>query len=538
MSTWHNSDMATCQRFLVVIGVAVALLIGGCSRPAEEVPHYGGLLTYNRNLPAHGLDPWYISSLADREIAEQIYEGLLQPDTATFEPVPCLAEDWSIEDDGKTYVFHLRSGVRFQDDACFPNGVGREVTIEDVRFSFERSLRGPRFSWGARELVFLEGAEAFRRGETQHVSGIELIPPRTVVFHLKFPVYHFKYVFYSPAGYILPREAVEHYGQLFSRNPVGTGPFRLALWKRHELLLTRNRNYWQTDSKGNPLPYLSGVRIASICPSLMEWLGDLSGLHIYFEIAGVDLLDAFKLREIPSTVQLDSVWMVESALVAVNFGKRGPLQESRDLRREFLSRLNVLKEFDAGVGHAPLHSLLPRYFWGNSRDGVANHWVNQGSVASAPIGTWVDVTILGPNFPVETLVGRDIDNAFTNRSLGRFRYELITDPDRSDIWFVSLQWLYPDPEQLFRLFCSDVSPMGYKNAAYDSLFIEFVQEFQPERRRELTRQLMELLMDDAVCRPVFQEVNYYGWKKYVRNVRQSINPFSYHFWKYVWLQQN
>ncbi|NOZ56610.1 MAG: hypothetical protein GXO73_07465, partial [Calditrichaeota bacterium] len=129
-----------------LVWLAWALVVMGCSGPAEQLPRRGGILSYNRNLPDHSLDPWYITSLAEREIAEQIYEGLLQPDTVTFEPVPCLADSWSVEDSGKTYVFRLRKGVRFQDNACFPYGRGREVTIEDVRFSFERNLRGPRTS--------------------------------------------------------------------------------------------------------------------------------------------------------------------------------------------------------------------------------------------------------------------------------------------------------------------------------------------------------------------------------------------------------
>ena len=535
MSTWHGRILGIPWFALALLWVATTTAMQGCSGPSKPAPHYGGVLTYNRNLPDHGLDPWEVSSLADREIAEQIFEGLLQPDTSTFEPIPCLADKWSVEDSGRTYIFHLRDGVRFQDNACFPNGLGREVTIEDVRYSFERNLRGPRLSWGARELRLLVGADAYLEGKTKHVSGIELRPPKTIVFHLRVPAHHFRYVFYSPAGYIIPKEAVEYYGDLFGRNPVGTGPFRLAFWNRVKLQLVRNDHYWGKDRAGNPLPYLGGVQVLVGGRAVQNGDGFPPLLDVWMEVE-VGFFNRF-LR--PSAeenhVVLDSALMAESAFLVVNFGRDGLLQKDRELRRRFFAALNVEAARKAANGHAPLDGLLPEYFSGamavKDRDQLESTYLGEpGSSREA-----VFVHILSPDFPLDVLSYGPADEAFTNRKIGGFRFDLITNPVRADIWFISHQWLFPDPEEVLRLFCSRFSPWGYANPEYDSLFVRFLAEHRREKRLELASELVRILERDAAYQPLFEEFNYYAWREYVRGFRKSINPFSYHFLKYVWL---
>jgi len=79
------------------------------------------------------LDPaWNYESFGDGFL-EDIYDQLVEydgPDATKF--VPELATSWEFQDEGKTYVFHIREGVKFHD--------GADLTPEDVAYSFQRGL--------------------------------------------------------------------------------------------------------------------------------------------------------------------------------------------------------------------------------------------------------------------------------------------------------------------------------------------------------------------------------------------------------------
>jgi peptide/nickel transport system substrate-binding protein len=82
----------------------------------------------------------------------------------------------------------------------------------------------------------------------------------TVELELERPFAPFLALLTLPYCWIVPREAVEYYGEDFFRNPVGTGPFQLAEWRADvRLVLRRNPRYFKRDPQGRRLPYLEHV---------------------------------------------------------------------------------------------------------------------------------------------------------------------------------------------------------------------------------------------------------------------------------------
>jgi ABC-type transport system substrate-binding protein len=165
------------------------------------------------------------------------YRGLVEMIT-TDTVGPALAESWTVSDDGLVYTFTLREGGLFAN--------GREITAEDVKYSFERMF-APEFP-SPTSFFFdgISGAIAYRDGEAEEITGIQVIDPLTVEFTLDFPVWTFLQRLALPPGAIIAREGVEAAGDDFGRQPAGAGPFVLDSWEPGlRITGSRNPNYFK-----------------------------------------------------------------------------------------------------------------------------------------------------------------------------------------------------------------------------------------------------------------------------------------------------
>jgi peptide/nickel transport system substrate-binding protein len=151
-----------------------------------------------------------------------LHDGMVKP-MPEKALAPSLAESWSAAEDGRSFEFVLRDGIKFHN--------GDPVTAEDVKFSFER-YRGT-----TNELL------------KQRVAAIETPDARHVRFQLKEPWPDFL-LFYSTmtgAGWIVPKKYVEKVGdEGFKKAPVGAGPYKFVSFNPGvELVLEAFDSYWR-----------------------------------------------------------------------------------------------------------------------------------------------------------------------------------------------------------------------------------------------------------------------------------------------------
>ncbi len=282
-------ELLTMTRLLT--SVVIALFLIGCAndqkstfREGKGGVQIGGVFRVNEVMDIRSLFPLEITEVAGFRVASQVYEGLVQFDQSTLEPIPCLAESWESNEDATEWTFRLRKGVKFHDDACFSGGEGREVKAADVQYCFEQlctpSANNQMF-WLVRER--LKGAKEYysakSNGENPSpLDCIEVVDDYTVKIKLNFPFASFLRLMGHNAFYIFPKEAVEAYGDQMASKAVGTGPFFLKVFQRDELVvLERNENYWGVDEFGNALPYLDALQMSFVKDKKSELLNFKNG---------------------------------------------------------------------------------------------------------------------------------------------------------------------------------------------------------------------------------------------------------------------
>lgn len=201
-------------------------------------------------------------------IGSQIYEGLVTYSKNESEIVPLLAESFQVND--LTYTFHLRKGVKFHDDPCFPGGNGRELTAADVKYSFERPYKIKMSYWKRSPTEKFLGFKEFATGESSQIEGFKVIGKYTFEIRLIKPDPYLLSNLTASDRFIVPKEAVAYYGEDFKFHPVGTGPFRFSEWMPNEkLILVKNENYWGFENNVS-LPYLDAVEYIFYSPGESE----------------------------------------------------------------------------------------------------------------------------------------------------------------------------------------------------------------------------------------------------------------------------
>jgi peptide/nickel transport system substrate-binding protein len=205
---------------------ALWLVLIGCS---DDKPQTEATVLVGRASDIIGLDPARITDSDSAEVTEQIYDHLVRYRADSTEIEPSLAIGWEVSADGRTWTFHLRTGVRFHD--------GTPFDAEAVVFSFDRQ-RDPRHPFHSEDFTYWEST--FRNIQT-----VEKVDPLTVRITIERSYAPFlANLAMFPVSIVSP-SAVKKWGAEYYRHPVGTGPFKFVEWSPGErVTLEANPDYW------------------------------------------------------------------------------------------------------------------------------------------------------------------------------------------------------------------------------------------------------------------------------------------------------
>jgi len=216
---------------MVLVAVLFTCFVNGSSL-AQETPPRGGTLVVAISADPGHLNPAITTSGATHTAAELIYNGLLGRDERG-DPVPDLAESWTIEQAGAVYRFRLRDGITWHD--------GTRFTAADVKFTFDEVL----LKFHARTKASMGGV----------LTGIDTPDDRTVVFRFKQPYAPLLQQLDATEAPIVARhlyQGSDPQTNPANASPVGTGPFKFVSYRKGaEIRLARNPSYFKPG-----LPYL------------------------------------------------------------------------------------------------------------------------------------------------------------------------------------------------------------------------------------------------------------------------------------------
>jgi peptide/nickel transport system substrate-binding protein len=532
----------------------------------KERIYAGGMFRMNEVENFKNLYPHSLVDVVSHRIANQIYQGLLRFNQETLEIENSIAESWSISPDATEYTFVLRKGVLFHDNPCFPEGKGREVTAEDVKYCFtklcEFSGENKLFGMFQDKVV---GANRYHEASENEsvdgisVEGIEVISDYEIKIRLHKPFAAFDKVIAHNCCWIFPKEAVEKYGKEMRVNCVGTGPFQVReIEEGKKVLLEKNPSYWEKDEFENPLPYLDLVKITFAKEKKTELLQfNKQALDLIFQLPVEEMGTVMgSVADAQNGNGLKYQYQSTAAFGTQYYGMlyTSPVFNNAHVRRSFNYAIDREKLIDytlQGEGHPAYNGFVPpmdSYDASKVKgfDFDVQRAKSELALAGYPNGNgFPEVTLyFNEGGQTNTIVAEAIrkmieENLGVTLKIERMQFSSLIErftTGRCDMWRTGWVADYPDPENLLKLFYGKIVPdeptessfpnsHRYKNPQYDSLFELALEEIDPVKREELYIKCDQILVDDAAF------LNLY-YDEYIRLLGLNVRNFPQNAMEY------
>lgn len=317
------------MRSPVALLIAASFILGVCTLPtsppaATQTPATtGGTLRVAIPSEVASLDPWADGS--SLVATRQVFETLVGVDPTTGAVVPALAASWRLANDGASWTFTVRDGVRFHD--------GSALDASAVAASFARGQ-----NTRAYHALF---------DEPSVITNVQAVDPRTVRFDLR-----------APFGPFLARLASPQ-AAIAQTTGAGTGPFQAgtsALASDGTLTLGRNDSYWRRDAAGKQLPYLDGLVLRPVRDATSR-LAELRAGRVDVAL-DLPIAQASSARSDPSLVVGPSK---DAALASLGIDATTPPFDRAEVRRAVAMAVNrsALAAVYAGTSRPATQAVPP-----------------------------------------------------------------------------------------------------------------------------------------------------------------------------------
>jgi len=308
------------------------------------------VLKYAFEIAETSFDPQRISDVYSNIVNQSMFESPLTYDylakPAKLKPNVTTGMP-EVSADGTTYTLHVKPGIYFLDDPAF-NGRKRELVAADFIYAMKRVL-DPKVR--ASQLGEIEpyvvgadvAAEKARKANKfdydAPIEGLKVLDKYTFQVKIKKPQYVFIYNFADcRITCAVAREVAEKYGEDFGAHPVGTGPFRLAFWKRSsKMVFERNPNYhddhWDAQIppgdartaeferlRGKRIPMIDRIEVSIIEETQPRWLSFLNEeMDLIFLVPEEFAYQAFPNNKLAKNLERRGIRMEQNPTLDVTY---------------------------------------------------------------------------------------------------------------------------------------------------------------------------------------------------------------------------
>lgn len=518
----HKRHFRGAARRIVLILLCFALLV-----PTTTACLISSGATLNlADSPPITLDPALAADSTSDMYIVQIFSGLVRLDE-NLQVAQDIASSWDISSDGKTYTFHLRHDVKFDD--------GKPVTAADFKYSWERALNpATGSSTAGTYLNDIVGASDVLSGKTTQLSGVTVLDDYTIQVTIDAPIPYFLEKMAFPTAYVVDKTNVES-GSDWSLHPNGTGPFKLKQWQSGQvLILQRNDNYYGEKAQLNQVVF----RLTGEDPMQLYELGSIDVAYVSAAYMGL-VTDPSN----PISKQLEVY--PELSLTYIGFNASGPPFDDAKIRQAFSYAVDKDKVFALSAQNivSAAYGIIPQGMPGYnaSLEGLqfdpekAKELIAEskyGNVSNLPP---IVMTVAGVGGSVSGLIGgiieewrRNLGVEVTVRQLEPevFLYGINQEKDQLylDGWVAD----YPDPQDFLDLLFHTGAQNNignYSNPHLDSLLDQAAIEQDPSVRLQMYQSAEQLVVDDAAVLPLFFGRSYVVVEPYVKNY--MLSPLGY-----------
>ncbi|WP_262174149.1 ABC transporter substrate-binding protein [Saccharococcus sp. Marseille-Q5394] len=340
----ENGRNGMMKKFVLLIVALVVFALVGCSKdePKEgegsAEAEYGGTLKVAMSAQPPTLDVHLTTSSDAIDVSLNIYETLVAQNSKQ-QAEPVLAETVEKSDDGLTYTFKLREGIKFHN--------GKEMTADDVVASMNRWVEK-----SSRAKLLLAG------------STFEKEDDYTVVLKLENAVTDVLDVMAGRGQFpaIMPAEVLASAGADGVSEYIGTGPFKFTDWKQDRFIhLTKFDDYSPAEGEpdglvGSKTVYVDDVEFHIVTDSSTRMAGVQTG---EYDIALNMPFDSYE--QLVNTSNLQTFSPFDKGAISLVYNKKSGIMTNPDLRKAINAGIDSHSVMLAAVGNEKLFKLSPNF---------------------------------------------------------------------------------------------------------------------------------------------------------------------------------
>lgn len=420
------------------------------------------------------LDPHQTVAAGTREVLFNIFEGLVKPNS-DGEMIPAVAEKYTLSEDGTTYTFTLREGVKFHN--------GQTVTAEDVVYSINRCAAVP------------EGQEKPLVAAFSAVKSVEALDEKTVAVTIA--QRDLEFISYMTAA-IIPADYENQ-----DTAPVGTGPFKfVSRTPQQDFVMERFEDYWGAPAWLDKVTY-------KICENADALVMNLNG-------GSIDLcahLTSAQASQLNQNFQvLEGTMNLVQAIYLNNQAKPFDNQLVRQALCYAIDRQGIMDMVADGHGTAVGSSIYPaftKYFVPELVDKYPHDVAKAKELlAQAGYPDGFDMTISVPNnyqphMDTAEVVAEQLREAGINVTIQPVEWSTWLDTIYNGRQFqatlVGVDAANMTARAMLERFTSDYGKnfINYNNPAYDALFQQAINAQDEATQTDLYKQMETMLADTA-----------------------------------------